>query len=51
VRFQVLTVTDMKTVVLGVVAPCSLVEDHCVSDIHAASIIRVISDDGGSKHL
>jgi hypothetical protein len=41
----------MKMAVFLVVAPCSLVKFADVSEILAASIIRAMSDDRGTKYL
>jgi hypothetical protein len=52
-EIQVLMAASMKMAVFWVVAPCSLVEVTDVSEVLAASIIRVMScpDDRSSKHL
>jgi hypothetical protein len=42
VGFQILTAASMKMTVLWNIAPCSFVEVTDISEMHTASIIRVI---------
>lgn len=41
VRFKVITMGNVKITVFGVVVPCTLVEVTDVSDVAAASVVRV----------
>jgi hypothetical protein len=44
-------VLSIKMAAFWVVAPCSLVEVHQISEVLTASIITHRPDDGGSKDL